>query len=236
MRYVLGFMCVLALGLTGCGETGPECLTDADCDDQNDCTVGRCFEGACSHSFQDVDIGAPCQTDGVAGICLCGHCRVGPFECTNTYPSPFPPCDDGNECTHDACDACTRLCEFSTYLMDCDLCEREGVAGRCLDGVCETEPRCSSDEECDDGVACTVDYCDECRGCLAYDSPLCDDRNVCTYDRCNRDTGQCDNSNKPDGTTCGCARWEPREWPPCWPGDPCMDCVEWRRCKNGWCV
>ncbi len=43
----------------------------------------------------------------------------------------------------------------------------------------------SGDEECDDGVACTVDRCDEDGNCVhPSDDGLCADDNPCTTDRC----------------------------------------------------
>jgi hypothetical protein len=53
MRYVLGFVCVLALGLMGCSETGGKGLCEGvECqDDGNECTTcssGACLDGACT--------------------------------------------------------------------------------------------------------------------------------------------------------------------------------------------
>lgn len=66
-----------------------------------------------------------------------------------------PSCDDGIDCTHDAC----------------------------LDDVCESQPeatRCA-----DDGVACTIERCDPELGCISEPSDAaCDDGVACTVDRC----------------------------------------------------
>ena len=72
MRYLVGLICVLALGVMGCSESpppppppAPECEADADCDDGNECTWERC------HSWDDscdrVELNqAPCDFDGLA--------------------------------------------------------------------------------------------------------------------------------------------------------------------------
>ncbi len=106
MRYLFGFMCVLALGvmpMVGCSETSgegggggtagsggdggsagtggtggmPECQGPEDCDDVNDCTENACADGVCD--FTPVENGTTCG-DG-SGTCEAGSC-VGTFACT----------------------------------------------------------------------------------------------------------------------------------------------------------
>jgi predicted outer membrane repeat protein len=87
-------MCVLALGVMGCGETTgtggsggdggdggtggmAECQGPQDCDDGNECTENNCADGVCeSTAVQD---GTTCG-DG-AGTCQTGSC-TGTFACT----------------------------------------------------------------------------------------------------------------------------------------------------------
>lgn len=73
----------------------PQCLTNADCDDQDPCTDDECVESACNNWWNedcckkdaDCDDGNPCTTD------TCG----GDQKCTNA-PNTNP-CDDGDPCT-----------------------------------------------------------------------------------------------------------------------------------------
>jgi hypothetical protein len=104
MRYLFGFMCVLALGvmpLVGCSETSgeggaggtgrmPQCQSPEDCEDDNECTDDTCLAGVCE--FMAVpdptgpeEPGDP-PGDGTtcgyyAGTCEAGSC-VGTFACT----------------------------------------------------------------------------------------------------------------------------------------------------------
>jgi hypothetical protein len=86
-------------------------------------------------------------------------------------------------------------------------------------GGADAGPPCESDEDCDDGVACTRDVCDtnatcrnapdpascddeifcngveQCdvdRGCVPGTRQTCNDDQVCTIDRCNEETKECD--------------------------------------------
>ena len=108
MRYLLGFVCVLALGLVGCSEaagTGgsggaagdggagggmPECQSPKDCDDDNECTDDTCLAGVCE--FMPVPDPTGPEEPGdppgegttcgyYMGTCEGGSC-VGTFACT----------------------------------------------------------------------------------------------------------------------------------------------------------
>jgi len=75
MRYVLGFVCVCALGLmplVGCG-TGPselECESAEDCNDENECTADVCTGGVCSNT--PAENGIACGD----GACMDGICTT----------------------------------------------------------------------------------------------------------------------------------------------------------------
>ena len=68
-----------------------------DCDDQNECTTDTCdpANGLCDHA-NVVDLSA-CDFGGLPGICTAGVCEDAML-CAGVD------CDDGNECTQDACD------------------------------------------------------------------------------------------------------------------------------------
>ena len=54
---------------------------------------------------------------------------------------------------------------------------------------------------CDDGLACTLDYCDAAAGVCRHVAGSCDDGDPCTSDLCTAD-GSCSNTPIPDGTSC----------------------------------
>lgn len=83
-------------------------------------------------------------------------------------------CNDNNVCTTDSCDATTKQCVF-TPLSNGTLCDDElfcTINGQCTSGVCGGIAK-----DCSDGVACTVDSCDEVKDICANtpNNPLCDD-------------------------------------------------------------
>ena len=161
---------------TGCRSGMP-----VTCDDGVDCTVDRCDNGVddCVFTANDeaCDDGNACN-----GVELCdmdAGCVGG----------PVPDCDDGVECTVDMCDEVTGEC---AHVADDGLCDDElycnGVE------VCDPTSGCVTGEPppCDDGVDCTVDYCDEGRQqCRSKpDDEYCNDGNFCNgRERCDRNLG-----------------------------------------------
>ena len=169
--------CVVALALAGCGHARvapPACGAGA-CDDGVACTVDRCeVEGgaaACIHTPDAnacPDDGLPCTVavcvpeagcvsrpvpdgplcDGGRGVCDAGRCVPLSWECTEDVV-----CDDGVDCTADACGPAG--------------CTHTPVAGACDDGVACTADACGPAGcthtpvagACDDGVDCTADAC-----------------------------------------------------------------------------
>jgi hypothetical protein len=92
-------------------------------------------------------------------------------------------CDDGIACTIDRCEpsagGCWHLLDHAACDNDafCDGVERCDPAAGCQPGVAPA---------CDDGVACTADWCDE-PGRRCVNDPrhaACDDGNLCTMDLC----------------------------------------------------
>jgi cysteine-rich repeat protein len=125
----------------------------------------------------------------------------------HTYVS----CDDGNECTTDACDpavGCLRLphdgqsCDDGNACTGADSCAATECHGTAIPGCC------ASDADCDDANPCTDDscsmgscqnvsrdcavqdkclagYCNAASGGACETTPVsCDDSNVCTDDSC----------------------------------------------------
>jgi len=195
-------VCALALGCRPAAATG--------CDDGIDCTDDVCDEvlDACAHSALDTlcDDSEHCngaETCDPAAGCLPGAAVI---------------CDDGVDCTSDACDEVADACSIATYDAFCDdgvLCngaETCDPAAGCLAGA---------PTDCDDGVDCTVDSCDggsdscvhvavdglcddeqHCNGLESCDAATgceggttvdCDDGIGCTVDSCDEAADACDN-------------------------------------------
>lgn len=112
-----------------------------------------------------------------------------------------------------------------TLSFGCD----DGGNGPAGDAAADSEAaplECEDDEDCDDGIECTSEYCEsgrcrrdaddllcsdgnECNGietceigegCQAGEAIVCDDRINCTVDECNPETGRC--VSEPDDDLC----------------------------------
>jgi hypothetical protein len=99
-----------------------------------------------------------------------------PMECSTD-------CSDGVECTVDRCDG--TVCVNERDSSSCEDSERCDMLLGCVDGSCTT------DETCDDGLACNgVETCGAGR-CEEGAPVVCDDGLECTIDRCDDATGAC---------------------------------------------
>lgn len=186
------------------------CTSNADCNDGVACTSDVCnlSTGICANADNDAacDNGLFCDgeefCDGARG------CRAG-FR---------PNCDDGVDCTYDECDADQDACVFlpdDGFCDDGEFCNGAEVCDVRLDCVAGASPTC------DDGVGCTVDFCDPrtdacanetddslcddgrwCNGaescdavldCRAGVAPDCDDAVGCTVDSCDESADACVN-------------------------------------------
>ena len=125
----------------------------AGCTDANialdECQIGACTAGKC---------GASNKEDGnVCGIGACKECKQG--KCAATTAADV---DDGNPCTTDFCDPNNgevheKLTDLTAPCDDGKTCTGDG---HCVNGSCDAKPL-----DCNDGVGCTVDLCDEATGC-----------------------------------------------------------------------
>ncbi|MDF1566159.1 MAG: hypothetical protein P1V51_24215 [Deltaproteobacteria bacterium] len=183
-----------ALLLSSCS-TGPvngetPCETDADCDDGVFCTgEEQCVEGVCQAGVvPSVDDGLPCTRDlcdlvgdEIVHVADDAFCDDGLFcngvescsltlGCTAGAP---PEVDDGIVCTSDRCD---EDADEIVHAPDASVCDNgafcDGVEV-CLPGVgCQP----GSAVDLDDGVACTIDTCDEGSDSISHveDPMVCD--------------------------------------------------------------
>jgi len=183
-----------AAGNGGSGGGGALCAADADCDD------GLYCNGA--------EVCDPANGDPVTGCASSG-----------------PPCDDGVDCTVDSCDEAIQAC---AHVPVDGLCDN----GLTCDGVehCDAQLGCLSvgGLDCDDGVACTSDFCDAATDACAHapdngacsNGQFCDGAEICdptqgcqpgvvidcndgipcTSDSCDEAAGQC--AHGPDHVAC----------------------------------
>ena len=210
-----------------------------DCRDDNHCTTNEHCDpatGSCKYDLISCDDGNPCTRDGVCDshtVCPLKLFQPGPCDdhdpCTTgdtcVYDSNFPhgaacrgvsPCDDGNYCTNDICDAAApggcRHENLNNGLI-CDDGNYCTYSDSCVDGICRGEEQ----TPCDDRSPCTDDVCDPIRGCIW--TPHCDDGNYCTSDICDSTApGGCRHVNVNNGLVCNDA------------------CTTGGVCVNGGCV
>ena len=193
----------------------PLCGKTDDCDDYNPCTKDSCDlpTGACSNFVLPNGSlcfdGAPCVGPG---SCLLGMCAGLQLSCS-----------DGDPCTLDRCEPKTGHCT----IVD----KPDGAA--CDDGVsCTGQDVCANHQcggkvqICDDGDACTVDYCSRKAGACVFgllpqcgapcsEVSECDDGEPCTTDSCK--SGHCAFA---PATPAGCDDGDP-----CTIGDGCVSGV-----------
>jgi hypothetical protein len=195
-----------------------QCMTDAHCNDQKDCTVDKCVNHKCQHDAQN-------------SICDDGQFCNGREKCVPTNPSggssgcipgkpPCPPattcneemdecscrtdadCDDGHPCTDDICSGGSCM-----HVANDEICPDDG-------DVCNGPERCDEYDgcvsgpalDCDDGNECTSDSCDSGGGCM-HDPVHCGTSNACVIYTCvpsSRGGGGCKmtRTNCDDGNSC----------------------------------
>jgi hypothetical protein len=222
---------------------GGECELGAplDCDDGNLCTDDTCDpEDGCQNTPKNCNDGVACTVDtcdpdtGACvntpddSICDDGLFCNGAETCHPTLGCQAgtpPDCDDGVACTEDSCDEATAQCvntpndsfcddgKYCTGIETCDpnLGCQAGTPPNCDDGVACTNDKCDeltescintpSNALCDDGNPCNgLETCDPTLGCQAGTPPACNDGLACTIDTCDPDTGQC--VHTPDDSVC----------------------------------
>ncbi len=166
------------------GSSKTDCCTkNANCDDGNPCTLDTCkkdSDKSCIHLPVD---GQTCS-DGSActsgGKCHSGKC-ISP---------DVVGCDDGKPCTIDYCLADSGCQALITVIGDCSDGDPCDGLEKCGTGGCTDGPP----PVCNDGKACTVDYCKPKVGCVFPFEPKatgCDDGAECTTDDHCDGTGTC---------------------------------------------
>ncbi len=173
---------------------------DADCFDGIVCTVDRC---------DTAQTPPRCVYDPDNVSCDDGEFCNGTETCdpaADCQPGQAPLLDDGNECTADYCDEAGDTIVHDPQPHIGDLCMSD--AGTCQeDGFCLIA--CESDEQCVDGIDCTLDWCDVSQAPYACahdaDHESCDDGSFCNGEEfCDYELG-CQSGPDPeldDGNEC----------------------------------
>ena len=183
-----------------CDDSGI-CARNPTCSDDTDCALTQsCIDGVCQRN--DV-----CQEDGNCPGDQ--HCNAdGLCERNGT-------CQYDRDCPIDqSCegDTCVRNATCSTH----DDCPADQA---CVEGLCLRHAGCREDSDCDDGLFCTgVETCSITDGCQTRDVPVVDDGIACTVDSCDEVADQvvhapdhsiCDDNNVCTDDACevqtGCA-------------------------------
>ena len=229
-----------------CDEVGDQCLNvtnDGNCTDGQFCNGDETCDalaGCQAGTAPDCDDGVACTDDScdeVGDQCLNvtndGNCTDGQFCNGDETCDPFngcqaglpPSCEDGVACTEDSCDEVGDQCLNVTNDGNCtdgqfcngdETCDalagcQAGTAPDCDDGVLCTVDACDetggtclntpNDALCDDSLFCNGgEICDPLAGCQGGTAPDCDDGTACTDDSCNEATDTCD--NVPDNLNC----------------------------------
>jgi len=170
-----------------------ECVTTADCDDGNPCTLDECVPGETSSVCVPTPVAGCCQVDADCddfNFCTVDSCNAGVCETQQVEGCCFSSadCEDGNPCTTDVCDpvlGCFHS-DNTNFCSDGDACTKNDT---CFEGECAGVPL-----NCDDGDdLCTNDICKNgtcvheptgAAGCCETDED-CDDNDTCTEDSCN---------------------------------------------------
>ncbi len=163
-----------------CDAKGKCIGSKVDCNDDNVCTLDLC----------DVDSG--CYATKLEGAaCDDGKlCTVGD-SCANGVCGGAPKdCDDGNECTTDACDS-KAGCTHTPASKPCNDGDECTTGDTCVQGKC-----LGATKNCSDGNACTKETCHKLLGCqysFTAAGSECTDADSCTQDACDG-FGGCDST------------------------------------------
>jgi len=163
-----------------------ECFTHADCDDANFCTDDDCQDGFCQITPNMIPCndgnactgndrcqggtcaGTPVDCSALNTICRLGACNSISGACQPVPINEGGLCNDGLFCT--AIDACHNgICQGTG-----DPCpppqQCDEATDRCLN--------CLTNEDCDDGIACTNDACVSGECVFTPDHAKCSDNGV----------------------------------------------------------
>ena len=189
---------------TDASDAEQPCKTSKECPAVCDVVKGVCVECLTADDCAKGLICTPAATCGPP-VCTTGMCANGQHFSCNADGSGYGAgvaCGDGNPCTDDSCDPAAG-CLSVPHTKPCDDGDPCTLGEACSAGVCGG----GSPAKCVDASPCTVDSCQQGKGCVF--SPIagaCDDGDPCTAgDACLQ--GACFGTSFTD----------------CSDGDPCTD-------------
>ena len=164
---------VCAAGVCGSGAA-------TDCDDEDPCTIDACAAGICTHEPATTP---ECQPD-CQPLMATTKCESGDLfwvDACGERGAIAIPCDDGDPCTLDTCDAAESACKHDpTGPTACaGECEKDPAVG-CYQGHVVQFDSCGAPSQiltsCDDAILCTLDQCDVATSECAHGvAPACQD-------------------------------------------------------------
>jgi hypothetical protein len=180
-------------GVTLCSEpldACVNCLTNADCNNTLYCDGAEtCVAGSCAPGLP------PDCGDGV--VCTVDACVEATDSCSHTPDNDV--CSDGAFCTG------TEICHVTNGCVDGTDPNCADAVACTLDTCDEVNDECdhtADDASCDDGQSCNgVETCDPLNDCEAGTPPDCDDGVACTFDTCDEVNDDCDHA--PSDPACG---------------------------------
>jgi cysteine-rich repeat protein len=223
-------------------EDGQFCNGEETCDGAGSCQAGTpvncsdgvgCTDDSCDE-VNDLCVNVPndanCPDDGLfcTGIEFCDAA----LDCSSTGD----PCPAGTVCD-DGADVCAPMAACGNGIVEtgeeCD--DGNTMDGDCCSASCQFEPSGSS---CEDGLFCNgAEVCDGAGTCLPGQPVDCDDGVGCTVDSCDEAADACDNA--PDDALCadgqfcnGMETCDPVS--DCQPGVP-VDCSDGVGCTDDSC-
>ncbi len=201
MRYLLGFLCVCALGvvpLLGCSEN--PCQSDDDCDDGRECSEDVCVAGACRHELEFCPCEAPLSVYCAGSECPTWDDAIGDLSSCNPYITDAVDFDiwraEVGRCGDLRYIQASGEGDGATWYFD--------ASGALVAHSAGTDCPCV---ECSSGRFAFAIYYGPVPNCerefLDDAWYLCDDDNSCIEDRCDPVTGTCRFTTiAEDGTKC----------------------------------
>ncbi|MBM4355288.1 MAG: hypothetical protein FJ109_16130 [Deltaproteobacteria bacterium] len=237
----------------GCCTTHADCQPGGKSDDGDPCNIDYCRDSVCQPVWQpstcDPGQGGTCQSDGnpcTQDKCVCDAACPTNCQCEHVWMKGCcvqdKDCNDWNVCTVDKCldGKCFVMpaptcCVNDLGCADFNPCNLD----KCVNHVCRYSPNpaltecCKTDVDCNDGISCTVEFCDlGSHACVktlvpnqtpkcCWTATECDDGDPFTIDKCTKN--QC--VNKSDPVLCDITH-------PCNDNNPCTS----DSCANKKCV
>jgi hypothetical protein len=222
---------------TPCGDSTDDACTNPDtCDGLGSCLKNHADFGSACGDYSDSDCDNPDSCDG-NGLCL-QNIEASGFACGDPTTSS---CDNPDSC--DGLGICLinnlpqgTSCQDGVFCNGEEFCNN---SGRCLGGsnipcdglVCDEENQacvnCLVDEDCGDGIDCTLDSCLENECVFTSDSSICTDDGLWCNGRefCDASLG-CTRTEPPCAETAEVCNEETDECEPCQSDEECNDLIE----------